>query len=295
MKIKSTSGLFNYVLITSAKNEERFISLLIEAVINQSVLPKRWLIVDDNSNDSTLEIINNFAKVNTFIKILNSNQDGPRSFASKAIAINRAYKLLIKEQFDYVGILDADVTFDSEYYYLIIKKFLENPRLGMAGGGFFDIYDGKKRKIIPSSFNVRGAIQLFRRKCFEDISGYKPLKYGGLDSVACISARMHGWEVQTFDELTVLHHRHTGTVDKNNYKRRFLQGIAEYHIGYIPLFEFLKFFNQIKRRPFIIGSLLRVFGYLWTYFKRESRIVSKEFLQFHKSEQLRRIKTFSIK
>jgi GT2 family glycosyltransferase len=199
----------NYVLITSAKNEDKFISILIQSVINQSILPRKWLIVDDDSNDSTRDIVNSYARTYSYIELLSAQRDGPRSFASKAYAINLAYKSLSEEPFDYIGILDADVTFESEYYERILKKFCDNPRLGIAGGGFYDIYDGRKRKIIPSSYNVRGAVQLFRRECFEAIGGYKPLKYGGLDSVACISARMYEWEVQSFDELTVLHHRHT--------------------------------------------------------------------------------------
>ena len=40
-----------YILITPAHNEDAFIEKTINSVINQSILPLKWIIVDDGSTD----------------------------------------------------------------------------------------------------------------------------------------------------------------------------------------------------------------------------------------------------
>jgi len=81
--------------------------------------------------------------------------------------------------FDFIGILDADITFDENYYKNITKKFNESAKLGIAGGGFYDVYDGKKIKILYSPYSVRGAVQLFRGEHYEDIGSIMPLRWSG--------------------------------------------------------------------------------------------------------------------
>ncbi len=42
-----------YVLVTPSRNEEAFIEKTIESVIHQTVLPVKWVIVNDGSTDRT--------------------------------------------------------------------------------------------------------------------------------------------------------------------------------------------------------------------------------------------------
>ena len=51
-----------YVLITPAHNEEEFIEKTIQSVIAQTVLPKKWIIVNDGSTDRTEEIVHKYAE-----------------------------------------------------------------------------------------------------------------------------------------------------------------------------------------------------------------------------------------
>ena len=102
---------------------------------------------------------------------------------------------------------DADVTFDENYFESILTQFHENPSLGISGGVICDVINGKiNHHVISADWSVSGAIQLFRRKCYEDIGGYIPIKRG-IDAIAEVMARMQGWEVRSFPEFKVLHHR----------------------------------------------------------------------------------------
>jgi glycosyltransferase involved in cell wall biosynthesis len=280
----------NYVLITAAKNEVDFIESTIKSVVRQTLQPKKWIIVSDHSTDGTDDIVNKYSNEYSFISLLKFDGAQNRNFASKVHAISAAFDLLKDLDFDFIGILDADITFDENYYKNITKKFDESAKLGIAGGGFYDVYDGKKIKISYSQYSVRGAVQLFRRKCFEEIGGIYPLRWGGEDSVACANARMHGWEVKTFEDLVVLHNRKTSSVGLNIFKILFDDGKRDYNRGIILSIHFLRSITVIFNYPMIIGSLIQMLGYLSLLLKREKLIFSEELQNFIKAEQKIRLR-----
>ena len=280
----------SYILITAAYNEASMIENTIKSVITQKTLPSKWIIVNDGSIDDTECIVENYARDNNFIELITRVKKEGRDFASKVSAIRYGLNKVDLNDINFIGILDADVSFDSYYFASIIDRFNSSPKLGIAGGSFFDIYKGKKYKIWTSKYSVRGAAQLFRKECFQQIGGLLPLKYGGEDGVACIAARMHGWEITNFEELVVLHHRRTGSADKNIFKRRFRDGIVEYSLGYHPLFQFIKCVSRVfKEKPYVLASLLRLFGFWWASFKREERIIPNDIIKYTRKEQLQRI------
>jgi len=188
-----------------------------------------------------------------------------------------------------VGILDADITFDASYYASVISKFENREKLGIVGGIIYDLVNGKTIPLYLHPNITRGAVQFFKRECFEEIGGLLPLKYGGEDSAACFSARSKGWEVQNFEDLIGYHHRLAGTADRGIYKARFREGFVEYHLGYHPLFEFVKGISRYKEQPTILGSMVRFTGFWWANLKREKRSISKELIKFIRKEQINRI------
>jgi len=283
--------MIKYILITPARNEEEFIGQTIQSVIAQTILPQRWVIVNDRSTDSTGEIAQKYADQHDFIQVINVTGDNERNFGSKAKAVEFAYKQVTDVDFDYVGNLDADITFDPDYYENILRKFEENPKLGLAGGIRYDKLIDGFRLIDVSRNSVGGPIQLFRKQCFDDIGGYMVLPYGGIDAVAEISARMNGWEVQSYPEYRVYHHRATGTAGQSIFKAHFLTGLRDYTIGYHPSFVLARGIPRIfKRRPYFFGATLNFAGYLYAVFKRMNRPVSDEFVDYLQKEQKDRLK-----
>lgn len=278
-----------YLLITAAHNEQDFIEKTILSVINQLHKPIEWIIVSDGSTDTTESIVSKYASENSFIKLLINNRIEGRDFASKVYALNIGLKNIQTSDYDYIGILDADVSFEKDYYSSLIEEFEKNPKLGIAGGNYFDIIGGKKVPVYPSPYSVRGATQFFRKECFDKIDGIKPIKFGGEDALACYAARMYGWEIKNIDSLIVLHHRPTGITGSHIFKTRFRDGFVEYSLGYHPLFQFVKCIKRTFKKPLFIGSILRLTGFWFAYLRREKRNVSKELIKFIREEQLSRI------
>lgn len=283
-----------YIIITPARNEEDFIKFTIESVISQSVLPLKWVIVSDGSTDGTDDIVSTYSKKHKFIYLLSANSTGDRNFGSKVNAIKAGFKLIDNENYDYLGFLDADVSFDSNYFKAILEKFEGSQKLGVGGGIIQELIKGKYVTQNNSLNSVAGAVQTFRRKCYEDIGGYIPLKYGGIDTAAEIIARSKGWDVQTFPELKVLHHRRVMTGKGNQFKVKYRHGITHYMLGYHPLFQILRCLLRIKDRPYFLGSFFIMLGYLNATRKKYERQLPDDVVAFLQKEQMQRIKKLSL-
>jgi glycosyltransferase involved in cell wall biosynthesis len=278
-----------YILITSAHNEAGLIENTIKSVLNQQIKPVEWIIIDDGSSDNTSEIVTKFAASNSIIKLYKKRADPKRDFSSKVNAIHLAVSKITILDYYYLGILDADITFSSSYYATVISKFENRKKLGIAGGLIYDVVKGKTIPLYLHPNITRGAVQFFKRECYEEIGGLLPLKYGGEDSAACFSARLKGWEVENFEDLVGYHHRLAGTADRSIFKARFREGFVEYHLGYHPLFEFVKCINRFKEQPIIVGSMVRFIGFWWANLKREKRLISKDLINYIRQEQISRI------
>ncbi len=283
-----------YILITAARNEQAFIEKTIQSIISQTVLPEEWIIVSDGSTDNTEKIVSEYESKYNFIRLVKFEDTEKRNFASKVHAIKFGLSKLNFKDYDFIGILDADITFDKDHYELILSYFEKNSKLGIAGGKFYDVYDGKLNEVFKNDKSVRGATALFRRECFEDTGGFIPLKYGGEDAIISASAMMHGWEVTCFEKPVIYHNRRTGGSETNIIHRKFIDGISAYMMGNHPLFQLLKSFHRFLEKPYVLGGLSILTGFIWANIKREERPVPGELVQFIRKQQLTRIKKLSI-
>ena len=280
-----------YVIVTPARDEDAYIENTINAVIQQTILPLKWFIISDGSTDNTDVIVKKYADDSDFIEFIRLDSGKKRDFGSKVKAIQVGYEKLQHLDYDFFGNLDADISFGAYYYEQILNQFNQNPKLGIAGGMIIDVGEDENRKILGSLNSVGCAVQMFRRQCYDTIGGYLPLKIGGEDSVAEAMARMHGWEVWTFPEIKVQHHRRMGTEGGSIYKARFLSGIEAYVIGYHPIFQVVKCLYRIQEQPKFIGSVLRFGGYCWSWCRRLEREVSEDFIKYLRTEQMQRLKS----
>jgi glycosyltransferase involved in cell wall biosynthesis len=281
----------SYVLITAARNEEAYIEKTIRSVLAQTILPAKWVIVSDGSTDRTDEIVKQYVDSYSFILLLRRSADQKRNYGSKAKSFKLGYEQLSDLEFDVVGNLDADVSFWPPYYEKALSKFDANEHLGVVGGTRFDLYNGKFRKLHPALNSAGGPTQLFRRQCYEEIGGYRPLRFGGLDTVAETMARMHGWEVETFPDLEVFHYRTTGTAGGGLIRAKFKAGVLAYSVGYHPLFEFARCASRLFEQPPVVGSFSLLAGYCWASLKRYERQVPDDFVQYLRSEQFARLRS----
>lgn len=281
----------SYILITAARNEADHIGNTIRSVTAQTRLPDRWLIVSDGSTDPTDRIVAEAAEQHPFIELLRVDADGKRNFGSKAVAINAGYeKKLAALPHDFVGVLDADISFEPEYYEQVMTRFNEDSQLGIAGGVLTDIVDGRAvQQLSDPDWSVSGPVQMFRRECWQDIGGYLALR-GGIDAAAEVMARMKGWRVRAFPELSALHHRQTGRENHSRLGIFFHRGLEDFRMGYHPLFFAGRAVLRFREVPFLIGGLAMLCGYLWAALTRSEKKVPPEFIHFLRREQLGRLR-----
>jgi glycosyltransferase involved in cell wall biosynthesis len=281
----------SYVLITPARNEETNIEKTIRSVLAQTVLPLRWVIVSDGSTDCTDQIVCRFCREVSWMNVVRMPEHTDRNFAAKVQAFNAGYAAVAELDYNVIGNLDADITFDETYIEFILMRFKEDPLLGVAGTPFVE--DGAHYDYRFSSIeHVSGACQLFRRECFEAVGGYTPIACGAIDWTAVTTARMRGWRTQTFPEKVCYHHRKMGTGNTSALGVWFRQGRKDYMIGGHPAWEAFRSLYQMRRRPYILGGVLLIAGYAWAGITRMKRPVPRDLVAFHRKEQIGRLKSF---
>jgi len=280
-----------YVLITPARNEAQFIELTIKSVVAQTVQPLKWVIVSDGSTDGTDGIVSRYAAEHPWIELVRMPERRERHFAGKVHAFNAGLARVTSLDSDVIGNLDADVSFGADHFQFLVGKFAADPRLGVAGAPFRE--DGCRYDYRFSNIeNVWGGCQMFRRQCFEDIGGYTPVKGGGIDHIAVVSARMRGWKTRTFTESVCLHHRAMGTAQDSVLASKFRTGAKDYSMGNHPCWELFRMFYQMTQRPRLLAGLALGSGFLWSMLRREKRPVSPDLMAFTRREQMRRLGQF---
>jgi biofilm PGA synthesis N-glycosyltransferase PgaC len=280
-----------YVLITPAHNEEAFIEKTLQSVCAQTSQPERWVIVDDGSTDRTVEIINKYAKSNSWIELVRQPQRHDRNFAGKVRAVNVGLERVRSLPFEIIGNLDADVSFEPGYMEFLMQQFSKDLELGVAGTPFTQDgdYDSSRDSFEGENY-VAGPCQLFRYRCFQDIGGYVPNRAGGVDWIAVMTARMKGWKVRSFPEKRFHHYRALGTAGRSGIAALFSYGEKDYYLGNSPIWQVFRVSYRMTKRPVLIGGLALLSGYLWAGLRRTERPVSRELVRFHRREEMKRLR-----
>jgi poly-beta-1,6-N-acetyl-D-glucosamine synthase len=279
----------SYIIITPARNEEAYIEKTIQSVISQTVKPQKWVVVSDASTDRTDELVKHYIPDNPWIELIRMPEHRDRQFAAKVQAFNAGFNKIGNMTYDIIGNLDADISFEEDYFDFLMDKFAGDAKLGVAGTPFVEEgshYDYRFTNID----HVSGACQMFRRKCFEDIGGYIPIKNGGIDWTAVTTARMKGWKTRTFTERVCHHHKKMGSGNHGKFAALFKHGEKDYCLGGHPLWQVFRSIFQMTKRPYLLGGSLLFFGYLWASVNGTERVVSKELMNFNRGEQMLRLK-----
>ncbi|MCW5516749.1 glycosyltransferase [Muriicola sp. Z0-33] len=220
----------NYYIIIPAHNEEAFIADTLNSVIAQSLLPKKVVVVNDNSTDNTQEIINQFSNRHSFITSVKIDTNPDHIPGSKVIYAFQQGLKEIDDAYDFIVKLDADVILPEQYFEKIAFIFSGHPEVGIAGGFIYEQDNNGNWKLNHpmNKKHVRGAIKSFSKTCFKAIGGLKVAM--GWDTVDELLAQYHGFEIYTDPELIVKHLRPVG----KNYdeKASLLQGEAMYSMRY---------------------------------------------------------------
>jgi len=280
-----------YVLVTPAHNEEAFIEKTIQSVIQQTVLPLKWVIVDDGSTDKTREIISRYLDNNPWMELVELPHRRDRSFAAKVTAFNAGYEKVKNLRFDVIGNMDADISFGPDHLEFLVRKFAEDPTLGVAGTVFREEGYNSETDSFEGRKHVSGQCQLFRKQCWDEIGGYIPHRAGGIDWMAVVTARMKGWKTESFRERFFFHHRHLGTAERSVLASSFSYGEKDYYLGGHPVWEMFRVAYRTTKPPYIVDGMALGLGYCWAFVRRTPRPVAYELMAFHRKEQMEKLKS----
>jgi poly-beta-1,6-N-acetyl-D-glucosamine synthase len=281
----------SYVLVTPARNEADYIELTLKSVVAQTVPPIKWVIVSDGSTDGTDEIVRKYAAAHPWIDLIQMPERKERHFAGKALAVNAGYARMAGLPFDVIGNLDADVSFDPDYFAFLMDRFAENPKLGVGGTAFREGNLSYNYEFVGIE-HVSGMCQMFRRECYEAIGGYPAIRSGGIDLIAVLSARSKGWETRTFVEKSFVHHRSQGGALHTGLRERLHMGRKDYLLGNHPMWEIFRSLYQMAHKPYFVGGLLVLAAYFWNAVSRVKRSIPDELMAIRRADQLKRLKAF---
>jgi len=276
-----------YVIISPVRNEEKYIEKTIKSVINQTVKPTEWIIVNDGSTDGTRGIAERYTEKYDWIKLINRKDKGHRPGRGVVEAFYAGYNQIVHKDFDFIVKLDGDLSFKPTYFESLFNEIEKNPKLGMASG---KTYVPKGKKLILercSDSHVVGASKVYKKECFEQIGGL-PVTLGW-DIIDELKAQMKGWETRSYKDLVLIHYKIIGWRQKGISKGWFLGGQIFYYLGYLPLFIVTKGFYRMIEKPYLIGGLAMLFGYFKALIRREKQIEDKEMIRFLRKQQLRRL------
>lgn len=275
-----------YALVTPARNEQDFIELTIQSVVAQTIKPATWVIVSDRSTDRTDEIIARYAREYSFINFVRNDAPSERNTAAKVRAIRLGLQAIADTEYAYFGNLDADVSFGETYFETLLAKFECDPSLGLIGGWIFQKEkSGRVVKVNSNRHSVAGAVQFFRKECFDQIGGYLPIPGGMEDGIAEITARYYGWGTCSFSQLPVVHHRELGVVGRSVYRARFISGLTEYVVGYGWGYHVIRALSRAPEKPYLLGVILIISGYTYGWLSGRAKVVPQSIIDFIRREQ----------
>lgn len=256
----------NYYIVIPAHNEADFISLNLNSIIKQTALPKKVVVVNDNSTDNTADIVTKFAQQHSFISIVNTTSTNQHLPGSKVIqAFYKGFNML-DSNYDVIVKLDADIVLPNNYFETILKHFKADEQVGMAGGfAYIEKNDNWTLENLTNKDHIRGAFKAYRKQCFLDIGKLKPSM--GWDTVDELLAQYHGWKIKTDESLKAKHLKPTGKT--YNKAARHKQGEAFYKLRYgfvLTLIASLKL-ALLKKQPLLF------FDYIIGYVKASQKSI----------------------
>lgn len=278
-----------YLVITPCRDEAEYLPITIETMIKQTVPPALWLIVDDGSTDATPDLVEEASKQHPWIKLYKRADRGSRAVGAGVIeAFNEGLAQVDLDEYDYLCKLDADLGLPEVYFQRLIERMEADPLLGNFSGKTY-INPSGDRWVSErmGDENAIGPTKFYRTQCFKDIGGFvSQVCWDGIDGHMC---RMKGWKALSSDdqEIRVKHHRPHGSSQQSLWTGRKRWGRGKYFMGSSPLFMLGVAGYRAIERPFIIGSLGLLTGYVQAWISGHQRMTDREYLRHLHRYELR--------
>ena len=276
-----------YYIVIPSHNEESLISCTLQSLVEQTALPAKIVVVNDNSTDNTEAIVNSFISKYPFISLVNKTSDTIHLPGSKVIQAFQKGLESLDQNYDFIVKADADLIFPNNYFETITKHFQSNERIGMAGGFCYIQKNGEwVLENLTDKDHIRGALKAYRKETFKQIGGLKTEM--GWDTVDELLCKFYNWNVVTDESLQVKHLKPTGA----NYNKtaRYKQGEAFYSLGYgfwITSIASAKL-AIMKKKPLLFLDYIK--GFWKAKCKKKAFLVTEEQAKFIRNYRLKKMK-----
>lgn len=276
-----------YLIISPCRNEAAFAKRTLDSVCAQSLPPAKWVIVDDGSTDATPEILAEYESRFPFIEVVRREDRGSRSVGPGVIeAFYAGLENVDLRAYEFLCKLDLDLEMPETYFEGLISRMTADPRLGTCSGKAY--YTGASGQLIkePIGDDVSvGAAKFYRTACFIQIGGFvREVMWDGID---CHKTRLLGWRACSWDdpELRFMHLRPMGSSHKGIWHGRMRHGYGQYFMGSSALFLFASATFRVFKRPYLVGSLAMILGFIMALIKRTPRYPDLQFRSFLRKYQ----------
>jgi poly-beta-1,6-N-acetyl-D-glucosamine synthase len=255
-----------YAIITAARDEATTLPRLAAALRTQTLLPSRWVIVENGSRDETYDVAEAFGQETPWIEVVRLQEDRPRERGGPIVRALHAGIKHLGARFDIVVNVDADVTMDDDYFECLVEAFGRRPSLGVASGSAWEADGGTWRQRFVTGGTVWGATRAYRWECLQDVL---PLdERHGWDGIDQLKARARGWETAVLHNLAFYHHRAEGASD-GSWSHWVANGETAHYMGYRPWYLVLRALHRMRSEPRAFGMLV---GYAGSVLRRKEQL-----------------------
>jgi biofilm PGA synthesis N-glycosyltransferase PgaC len=270
-----------YLVISPCRNEADFMRQTLDSMVAQSVRPAKWVIVDDGSTDATPRILAEYAAAHDWISVVTRTDRGRRAVGPGVIeAFYAGYATINPEDYDYLCKLDLDLRLPARYFELLMGRMEANPRIATCSGKAYIEKDGKLVSERHGDENSIGASKFYRVPRFIELGGFvREVMWDGIDGHRC---RMKGWIACSWDdpELRFVHLRPMGSTQQSIYVGRMRHGYGQYFMGTGLLWMLATAVYRIPEKPYVVGGLFILWGWIKSALKRLPRYEDPEFRRF---------------
>jgi biofilm PGA synthesis N-glycosyltransferase PgaC len=269
-----------YAVITPVRDEPDGLRRLAASLDHQTLMPLRWIIVDNGSTDETFAVAEELARERAWVRVATAPGEAR---AAPGAPIVRAFHVgldALDVEPSVVVKLDADTSMEPGYFRLLVREFASDATLGIASGSCYEFADGKWRQTHVTGDHVRGASRAYRWACLRDVL---PLEERmGWDTVDGLKANVLGWGTRTILDLPFQHHRKVGARDGARHRRWLVQGQAAYFMGYRPSYLVFRALHRMRETPVALAMVL---GYASEALRRAPRLADEDLVRHLREQQ----------
>ena len=277
-----------YLLISPCRDEADYMRQTLDSVIAQSVRPAKWVIVDDGSTDESPQILAEYAQRYDWIQIVTRRNRGRRAVGPGVIeAFYSGYDAINPDDYEFLCKLDLDLRLPPRYFEILMERMTTNPRIGTCSG---KAYIERRGGLVSEGHGDEtslGMTKFYRVASFKEIGGFvREVMWDGID---CHRCRMMRWIACSWDDpdLRFIHLRPEGSSQQSVYTGRMRHGFGQYFMGTGFLYIVASGLFRITEKPYVLGSLAMLWGWLKSALQGKPRYEDAEFRKFLRRFQMR--------